>query len=243
MHRLLMSALFLSVVGCGDPLADGGYLGEPLLTISGNVLFTGDLGDAPEGQLRLSLFWGGPNNIGHHEVESAEQQVVTTTRLPAQYTMRLYEPPRDHLLTPLPETDARGVIGAVLLYVDADASLSWDPESEPIVGGTSERLILYTPTSLDDLSAGYHAVEADRECDGGEGLYATLEPADKRHVDLVVGVDADHLLIDLDCDDQLDEWCNTCPDEGNLEALCLNDPMLCSEAYAHCVACYIDGEE
>lgn len=228
---LRSAALVLAVgssMACGDGLVGADYEGEPLYKLAGHVRLH-DIdpeGDLPEGELRVALVWADrdPEAYKQDFIDPIEQQTVATARFPAQYDLALYTPPSPAALGPRDGIAGGDVaVGALLMYIDTDGDRTWSGNIaalEPLVGGAYDRVLVYAPQPVSgvnvggQLDAGYHVMKPAEEmpCQSpppNEGM--ALTRVDDRRVDLQLGMDYEHLLLDLDCDENSAEWCAWCP--------------------------------
>lgn len=157
--RLYATALALSAVSllgtaCGDPLVDGRYRGEPLFTMSGTVIadesFAEEMVDFDTSDLHISIEWSeweGENERGGYDLEEVE----TLTSFPAQFEMRIYQPPP---LEALFETDwlpgHEIAVGRPLLYLDDDGDRRWDTDEDEVLGGAIDTVLVYVEPDWDD---------------------------------------------------------------------------------------------
>lgn len=139
--------LILVLAGCGDPLVDARYQGEPLLEVSGSVLsdFTPEELALTDGPLAVTLDWA--------ELDEAETPpkvaVAITTNFPARYTLRIYEPPPKNAYFDAPWSDgAKVAIATPILFMDEDRDGVWDADSEQVVGGAHDIVLLHTKSPL-----------------------------------------------------------------------------------------------
>ncbi len=206
-------ALTLTAVACGcGAVVDGSYRGEPLATLSGNIVV--EAGAAtPPGDLRVALFWSGPE-------ASIEQDVVTTLDFPARYTLTLYSPPPDNALFEADYTEGGPIaLSTPLLYEDQDGDGQWTRGLEPVIGASVDAALVYVTGELElhepaaetglleesmELHSGYHVLEqAGYLC--AQSATAPLVPGTGAAVDIILGDYAPRLL-DVDCDGDSDEW-------------------------------------
>ena len=81
------AAIFLLVLLSCDPQADSGYLGEPLVTFTGQVVSSGSLP-----QLEAAMLWQRGPPPSNTDQELATRAPVQTG-FPATFTVHLYQPP------------------------------------------------------------------------------------------------------------------------------------------------------
>jgi len=203
-------------VACG-PLADGSYLGEPLFTLSGNVV-TSDGGDYQDADLRVSVFWAGD------DATTEEHNVVLTTEFPARYELQLFAYPPASAMLDAPWSDGNYAVGMPLLYLDDDGDGRWSGEGEPLVGGSAEEVVLFAQEGgeLDvEVRKGFQRMYTEGAgvaCGGSE--VGDLWPAERSDTDLVIG-EWWLELVDWDCDEDLFEWDDLCPTGDDLIDWCL----------------------
>lgn len=207
------------LVGCGDPLVDGSYPGEPLMTLEGSVYFVGTsafFGDDPA-ELRIAVFWAGG------EVGEGEQQVAVDASFPAEYTLDLLKrpPASAHLEMPWAR-GARVAVGTPVLYYDVDEDGRWS-EADTLAGGNSGLGVLHVDDAVPaDLAveAGYQRASTNSPlCDTTTG--GPLAPPATASTPLFVQTPWS-VFTDWDCDGELYEWQDLCP--SDLDAFC--DPEL-----------------
>jgi len=221
--RTSLLLLVTALCACGDPLEGAAYQGEPLMTLSGQVLLEEALPEL-SGEVRVALFWSSQGGHGQQH----EQQVAIATSFPSSYTLTLYTPPPDKVLYQPPHASGPVGIAVPMLYEDLDGSGLYDQASEQVLGGSQDVLVLWSAEALhpreagdgppdtgtqgganqgegppDELEPGYHAVQQlGSSCDQGQ---LALSLADPDEVALAIGELWDS-LTDMDCDGDLDEW-------------------------------------
>jgi hypothetical protein len=125
MSRLFMTALAaLALVGCGDPVADGRYPGEPLFVLEGRI--EGDAGTSSIRAPYLGVVWFAPT----WEWDELRPQVATSlvpvrdTSFPGDFRLELFDPP------PVFEGETivggQMVIGTVVALDDVDGNGRFD---------------------------------------------------------------------------------------------------------------------
>ena len=138
----------LALAGCGEPLASGGYRGEPLFEVRGFIgRFTTiprELLDHPK---RISLFWSPSADAGWSSGRLMEQaEVSVAVEALSNFTLTLYHPPEEAAL--LDRDPALGV-ALLLVYVDVDGDGAWRPErGDVLIGGATDQVLLYAPASI-----------------------------------------------------------------------------------------------
>lgn len=193
-------------IACGG-LADGAYLGEPLLTLQGTVVTEGldvDYSDEPIG---VAMLWTlDPGEGGE------AQAAVVRTEFPARYSLDLYHPPAiSGDLQLLGPDGFRGVVGLPIIYVDADGDGQWDVDGEVVIGGSYDTGVVYSDAipqwfAGDLPQHGFLPVRfADEPCAVDAELPVALNPQDSGASDLYVGY-IWPALSDWDCDGALGEW-------------------------------------
>ena len=183
----------LSALGCGDPLVDGRYPGEPLFEVAGTV--TADADEAPPSEgVRVTALWGPSDTLDW------QGSVGLDTTFPARFALTLYAPPPDGTDdTPL----GPGLsLGALVLYTDDDHDGAFVRDSDSLVGGSEDRLLVYrhedaegAPDSAPSWpdEPGYHMARLV----GGDCLTAlsTLEEVDPMEVSLYLSTAAAAPLV------------------------------------------------
>ncbi|MFN3197182.1 MAG: hypothetical protein ACE366_02020 [Bradymonadia bacterium] len=237
MTRISLKAISLAMVlaGCGDPLEDASYRGEPLLVLQGEVrvqstgLTVDEVADLPQpasGTLRVALFWSRAAEAAQ-QVSLIEQQAVTTSRFPARYALSLYSPPPMEVMVEAPEGNGEVAVGLLLVYIDANEDGRWDPATDRLVGGARQRALVYTPSGASspffgDLQPGYHRVRtaADgRACfqQAHTDFHSETDNELPLYIDMTFPT---QVLIDLDCDGHHLEWSSICPSPEALALQC-----------------------
>ncbi len=187
--------------GCGEPLATGEYLGEPLLVVRGEVISNGArLSDLAA--LRVAIQW-----VGVRE-QIVDDQLVAQSGF-GRFDLEIYTPPSDAVLRQLPEGAGRIAIGRVIMYADRDSDGRWDVDSEPIFGGSNDQLIMYAPAEVDHPTLGElvpqgYSVVFGRDC-GEEDTQQVFEPSPSDAftifvLDESVQQEEDDYDLDLNCD-------------------------------------------
>jgi hypothetical protein len=176
MRLLAAPLLLLGYLGCGDPLADLGYLGDPLASVKGSIMLT--TSQVPTHSLNVLVGWRAEKDP--HDTWSA-QPVSPSGGFPAAYRLdRLAPPPLDALSTD-PDTGGKLGFAFIVLYEDVnengypdfDSSGKGLPSGPDQFRGGAELLMLayaadpfgpQTRIAQDlgtELTVGYHLMRAD----------------------------------------------------------------------------------
>lgn len=243
-YRIWPALLLLTVAGCGDPLVTGDYLGEPLARIEGNLLIR-SVARTPE-TLNISLFWMNRAFFADHYGDPwrlSEQPVVSRGLALTRYQIQLYQPPPDSALRQMPNGQRAG-LALLMLYNDANGDGAWNEESELLVGGASQYILLYAPEGLradalgQEIKPGYQLMRLDdlaTRCAPGSSL-ASMKPATgSPDVNLVVFGELDDLLPDLDCDGYSGDWCEEILEGAARQGV--EEPAARQQAYDDFLSC------
>ncbi len=177
-----------------------------------------DLVTESDAILRLSLFWAPNETVSEsvYESEGVEQQSVSTASLPARYTLTLYRPPPKSAL----HAGATGhyAMAVVVAYYDTDSDGRFDPVVEPLLGGTPEHAILYSPDGVEDAELGtwgpgYHVITV-ADCNPAETTIR-YQRAEDAHIPVRLSGSAPFsrdLLPGGRCEDDPGWWDEICTD-------------------------------
>ncbi len=138
MIRALALTAGLALLGCGDALIDGRYVGDPQLELPIRVA----AGPFRSASMRVTLLW----SPGSHDVLPGgwTEHGPLFEPLPGEDgVLRLFEPP-----------PIGAAVGRLVLYDAPDGR--WTPDLAPLAIG--DAVIVYDP------EAGYHARPADSAC-------------------------------------------------------------------------------
>ena len=116
----MTASLSALVLGC-DPVLDDRYAGEPLLTIRGHVLLTGDT--VPDGELRAALVW---SSLSPYGLSMRADDVAIETSFPAEFVVNVTRIPTEEEFPgawddpgPLPVApEVRTLFGVLVAYAD-----------------------------------------------------------------------------------------------------------------------------
>ncbi len=198
--------LLLLLVGCA-PLQDGGYLGEPLLTMEGEILQQISLSEL-DGEPTATVIWtpgasrgeGGPADEPPTPVQ--HQQVWVRTEFPSSYQIQLFdEPPEESIHAALGEPSLQVGTGTVVLFMDLDGDGLIDWGDEGLIGAAERVLLTWSEPE------GYGLGRVPEDCDGPGFVRLDLESDD---VDIVVAEDVCEAIVDPDCDPGSVEWGDDC---------------------------------
>lgn len=138
---LLLAALAPAApaaAGCGEALVGDGYLGTPVLRLSGQVTV---LPGTPEPVApQLSLFWLGYDTSDLSR-SSIEQRVEVENRFPAAFTMAILGPPPAAAMPYHEPDDPAARVGVAFLAVYADLNDNGVMNSESFVARGPDMLI------------------------------------------------------------------------------------------------------
>jgi hypothetical protein len=197
-------ALALTGAGCGDPMVNGDYQGEPLLVLHGTVLanYAPEELRWPAGELRLTIDWARWSGDGGRTGYDA-RDLETVTAFPAEYWLKFYQPPPDAArFTPVWSGGVAIAVGTPLLYIDRDADRQWDYEDDPIVGGSEDQVVVFVagrePVRDGNLvlQPGFQQMRATIDYCSGEGAEGATDfrVSDGGPVNLLVGDLWDEIL-------------------------------------------------
>ena len=170
LRKLIPFSLASLAIGCGDPIVDGSYRGDPILLVEGQMQSTTTLPEELRNERFLvSIFW--LQSLQSAEPTVIEQPGVTTElRFPTSVQLRVFRAPQEqHYLA-----DASDVaLGVILVYVDSDRDGRYHPSGrEPIVGGSLQKGLAFariptagqsSPTG-ETLPAGFSLTDAASDC-------------------------------------------------------------------------------
>ena len=187
-----MAALWVLGAGCGEPVADVAFEGEPLLSIEGRLESYDVVASA--GEIRLALVWFQPDGVppAGSDVPLLPEQLLeqrgarAVVNFPDAFTLNFFSPPVSGAQVYGPRALGVGLyaIGTVVIYADRDADGSLDLGVAPaeVLGSLTGEVIIHASQDLDalqsptglPLAAGYHAVPAGDlvRC----GLRSLVEP-------------------------------------------------------------------
>jgi hypothetical protein len=166
-HNALAAACGLALsTGCGDPLIEQGFRGEPMLTFEGQIGTS--LGGSTSGDgLRAALFWSpaGDTELSGELVEQPALSVAVA--FPGTFEINVFEPP-PAVAWRAPRSPWR--VALVLLSQDADGNGRFSLDE--LRGGARNQAVLWAERALaaaesptgSALAAGYHAVRLPMPC-------------------------------------------------------------------------------
>ena len=142
----LTAAASLLALGCGDPLVDAAYRGEPRAQLHGEVSWAGE-GTAPDaGLVRAALFFAPSlQSVDPAEWTEAVGTTAQVSGIPSAFTLNIFSFPSADL-------DVGGASGAyalgrLLVYTDTNSNGRYDP-GEPLLGIEPPAAWLYAPAPV-----------------------------------------------------------------------------------------------
>lgn len=234
--RQSLFALALVGAGCGDPLANGSYPGEPILEAGGGVEIrqVNELGMA-DGRLRVALFWvreQGWNDLDPSlGVLDIPEQDVAIADLPGVYGFRVYDPAPPEVMIDAGEMGGSGdfALAALLVYVDAADNHVFDHGDDWLVGSVEDQMYAFTREGAEvpgygTLEPGYTALDAEKDEDG---RYRCTDGA----LELTIGTAGRPLVIEFLFDVLVDPNCDMaateyaiCPAPDYIQEFCRDKP-------------------
>lgn len=136
----------LVLLGCGDPLVDRQFRGDPLITIRGNVMGSSDALPLDRPLLRLSVWWSPVGlSIRSHSELVEQPSISTQSTVPFSFTLNVFDQPAQGHWTAQPD-GSRYAIGTLMGYYDQNDNGRRDND-EAFLANT-RRLLLYAPQPL-----------------------------------------------------------------------------------------------
>lgn len=204
--RSLTLIACVALLGCGDPLVEGDYRGQPLIEISGTIRVEDSLTSAQAAAVRVGLLWVGAAQQGDLTQGRSESS------FPARYSMKVFARPPTRAMRTLPDRGGLQGTARIVLYIDENGDDQLD-SLERIVGAAPNQVLAYftssEPTTLvrGSLRTGYQVMELFA-CDDRLVDKATYEPAgSEQAVDLTLAAGVASGLLDIDCDTVADDLC------------------------------------
>ncbi len=197
------------LLGCGDVLVDGDYPGEPLLTVTGQILVEATISE--DVSPSVALFWTQAGSATR-----TETSVEVTTRFPAYFELNAYQPPVDADFF----TDPQGLhlaLGVLLLYDDTAQDGTLDVDTDTVIGAAADDAhVVWFPdppeAQPDTPEDRYLVAHGVPECQGPPDTADEAPPTESQGiVDLLVA-DPCTLLPDWNCNGDLEEWGDLCGD-------------------------------
>lgn len=207
MRGLIGFIVLLTFAGCGDPLIDGNYRGEPLFTIRGTITVGENAGAYASASTRVAVLW-----IGARQQELFGQG-VSQSSFPAQYSLTIYSEPTEGAQQVIPRAQQTYALARIVLYQDVNGNEQLDL-GERLIGGSDDKLIAYFPESGTaeavggPFDVGFSAMgflPCDSRLDTEPNTY--MKPVSSSSVDLRLTGEISTALSDLDCDSVPDDLC------------------------------------
>jgi hypothetical protein len=205
--QLAITLALGALAGCGDPLVEGDYRGQPLVEISGTIRVTdAEVSSEQLEKVRIALLWnyaGEQSNLSQGRGESAG---------PARYRLQVFAAPPARAMVTLDDRKGLYAVARIVAYVDDDGDERIDLD-EQLVGASPDQVLTYftspEPTSIvkGELQSGYQVMELF-DCERQLGDKAMFGPvATRDEVDVLLEEGITDRLNDLDCDNLPDDLC------------------------------------
>ena len=167
LQKSIMLTCILSLLSCGDPLATGEYLGEPLFSFEGIIVSI--LDDLPEeNSVRVALGWARGGTEPTDVNELVEQDSVSVqVRFPSAFEVNIFYPPLEDFLE---DTSQAYGLAYLLVYEDRDGDEHFD--ADEIIGGAPAQVVVYAARDLEpeesptkrSLPEGFHLLPVPAPC-------------------------------------------------------------------------------
>jgi hypothetical protein len=166
--------LLLVLAGCGGPLVDEGYLGEPLFKVRGQLLAMPAPVPGEERLHRASVFWSTKFPITAASELVEQTSVSTQIFLPDVFDVIFFRAPeRQHFLS----ADPPFAVGVLLVYVDRDDNQRFTPPGDNILAGTTSEGFAFAPSEIGSdrsptgatLPAGFSVIALPASCPMSQG--------------------------------------------------------------------------
>lgn len=167
--RGLALGVMVAIAGCGEPLVDERYRGEPIFTARGQIDAQATATSFVDGVLRASIFWQTSLEKDGRLVE--QLSLSTRVEFPSTIEVQVFYPPsRAYFVEST--TTAPYAVGFLLLYVDVDEDRRFQEGRDRFVGGDLRNSFLYSPQRVTAdrsptgtaLSAGFSLVNLTTLC-------------------------------------------------------------------------------
>lgn len=208
MKQLLVFCACALATGCGDPLVEGDYRGEPLIELSGTVFVNDEVSLMPqeEDRIRVALVWIGADQQG------TIAQGLSESAFPARYNLQVYNRPPARAMQTFDDRAGLYAISRIVLYIDTDGDERLNV-GERIVGAAPDLLLSYFTSSestslvAGPVRSGYQVLQLVT-CEDRLMSKSMLAPGiANNEVDLRLESGIAEALTDLDCDQVADDLC------------------------------------
>ena len=231
MNRLI--PLLILTASCGNPLADGSYLGDPLLTVAGYMVdqteCLTDINMEPEdcletygqGPILIAVLWSELNPSGEAPASPEGLPAITRTQFPARFSLDLFNPPAESAL--VDASDGRYAWGLVAAFADEDRDGHYTAGVDKLLGASNSAGILYSPDGV-TLQRGYvppgaHVVNLQEDrCENDDEF--EFEPEETLVVVTINAGDPGSAFRDTNCDMNKSEWKGLCGNTCVLSFCC-----------------------
>ncbi|MFP2928503.1 hypothetical protein ACLESO_25575 [Pyxidicoccus sp. 3LG] len=186
-QSLVLSCVLGGAVGCGEPLMDGSYAGEPRYVVQGEVKSLSPV--ETKGTTRITLAWD--NWAREGDITTYQSVELTSTNPPFDYQLRVVENPDDAVLNDFQP----GRIGFAYLFVYEDVNGNGVPDGEEaeswsgLRGMARNHVVLFVPeltgalvaslrewgriVNVEDLKPGFNLARG--VCVGTDSTFDDLE--------------------------------------------------------------------
>lgn len=135
----------LALLGCGDPLVDQRYRGEPIFKATGTLAPDSMVPvSALTGDVLAAVFW--KRSLEPSGGLRAQLSASATVELPATIEVLLFAPPEP---ADFVEEGGSYALGFLLLFVDLDRNGRYDEGTDRIIGGDFGNAFVYSPQVIE----------------------------------------------------------------------------------------------
>jgi hypothetical protein len=149
MNRLskVMALLAIVVVGCGDPVMEKDFRGDPLFSFEGSVVTYIDDRHSDH-TLRVSPFWN-PDGVKKVLKENLREQssASVTVSFPAKFEINIFRPPKPEDLV---KGEPKYGMALMVVYKDFNDDGHYSAhDSDEFFGSARDHVLFYAPQTID----------------------------------------------------------------------------------------------